>query len=83
LGVNRLVLTGLVTDICVLFTAADAHMRAYDLWVPADAVASSRPEHQAWALQILQKAMDAEVAPTGDLHLGGWIARSGPSDARG
>lgn len=27
LGVNRLVLTGVAADICVLFTAADAHMR--------------------------------------------------------
>jgi nicotinamidase-related amidase len=31
LGVRRLVLTGVATDICVLFTAADAHMRDYAL----------------------------------------------------
>lgn len=73
LGVNRLILTGLATDICVLFTAADAHMRAYDLWTPADAVASSRPEHQTWALQIMQKSMAAEIAPTTDLTLDRWI----------
>ena len=35
LGVNRLVLVGVAADICVLFTAADAHMRDYDLWIPA------------------------------------------------
>lgn len=75
LGVNRLILTGLAADICVLFTAADAHMRAYDLWTPADAVASSRPEHQAWALQILQKAMDAEIASTSELQLADWLGR--------
>jgi nicotinamidase-related amidase len=34
LGVSRLILTGIAADICVLFTAAHAHMRAYDLWVP-------------------------------------------------
>ena len=28
LGVSRLILTGVAADICVLFTAADAHMRA-------------------------------------------------------
>lgn len=75
LGVNRLVITGLAADICVLFTAADAHMRAYDLWAPADAVASSRSEHQDWALQIMQKAMGAEIAPTTDLDLATWIDR--------
>lgn len=77
LGVSRLVLTGLAADICVLFTAADAHMRAYDLWTPTDAVASSRPEHRAWALEIMQKSMGAEVAPTTDLSLDAWIARGG------
>jgi len=40
LGVSKLVLGGVATDICVLFTAADAHMREYDLWVPKDAVAA-------------------------------------------
>lgn len=78
LGVSRLILTGLASDICVLFTAADAHMRAYDLWIPADAVASSRPEHQAWALQIMQKAMDAETAASSALPLEAWVARSRP-----
>ena len=44
LGVSRLILTGVATDICVLFTAADAHMRDYDLWVPEDAVAAGTDE---------------------------------------
>lgn len=75
LGVSRLVLTGIAADICVLFTAADAHMRAYDLWVPADAVASSRPEHGDWALEIMRKAMGAETAPSHALSLADWVAR--------
>lgn len=74
LGVSRLVLTGVAADICVLFTAADAHMRAYQLWVPSDAVASSNPQHCAWALQIMQKSLGAEVRPTSALSLGAWIA---------
>jgi len=78
LGVSRLILTGLAADICVLFTAADAHMRAYDLWAPADAVASSRPEHRDWALQILEKAMDAETAASSDLPLEDWLGRGRP-----
>lgn len=74
LEATRLMITGVAADICVLFTAADAHMRAYQLWVPSDAVASSRPEHQRWALQIMQKAMDADVRASTELSLRDWIA---------
>lgn len=48
LGVNRLILTGIATDICVLFTAADAHMRDYALWIPEDAVASETEKRAGW-----------------------------------
>jgi nicotinamidase-related amidase len=37
----------------VLFTAADAHMRDYDLWVPADAVASFSQQRTRWAIEIM------------------------------
>ncbi|MBA2934468.1 cysteine hydrolase [Sphingomonas sp. CGMCC 1.13654] len=73
LGVNRLVLTGVAADICVLFTAADAHMREYALWVPKDAVASDRPEHRDWALGIMAKSMDAEIRPTTQLSFRQWL----------
>ncbi|WP_218054336.1 cysteine hydrolase family protein [Phenylobacterium immobile] len=76
LGVSRLVMTGLAADICVLFTAADAHMRAYDLWVPADAVASSSPQHRDWALEIMRKAMGADTRPAGDRDLRSWIDKA-------
>jgi nicotinamidase-related amidase len=73
LGVNRLILTGVAADICVLFTAADAHMREYKLWVPRDAVASERPEHRDWALGIMAKSMDAETRSTAELSFDGWL----------
>jgi nicotinamidase-related amidase len=76
LGVSRLVLTGVAADICVLFTAADAHMRAYDLWIPRDAVASSQAEHRDWALGIMEKSMDAETRATTDYSLREWIERA-------
>jgi nicotinamidase-related amidase len=62
LGANRLILTGIATDICVLFTAADAHMRDYKLWVPEDATATPAEERKHWALQILATTMGAETA---------------------
>ena len=75
LGVSRLVLTGIAADICVLFTAADAHMREYRLWVPNDAVASEGDERTRWALDIMRKSMGAETASTGDLSLEAWVKR--------
>lgn len=72
LGVGRLVLTGVAADICVLFTAADAHMREYGLWVPGDAVASSSTEHRDWALGIMAKSMGAEIRATDALTLADW-----------
>lgn len=75
LGARRLILTGIAADICVLFTAADAHMRSYDLWVPADGVASEDRGHKDWALRIMAKSMGAETRPTNELELKAWAAR--------
>lgn len=74
LGVSRIVITGVAADICILFTAADAHMRAYDIWIPKDAVASEDDQHRDWALDIMRKSMDAEVRSTAGLSLADWIA---------
>ena len=73
LGVSRLVLTGIAADICVLFTAADAHMRAYNLWVPDNAVASEEEERKAWALDIMRKSMGADTRSTEEMSLETWI----------
>ncbi len=74
LGASRLILTGVAADICVLFTAADAHMREYELWVPADCVASSDPKRTEWALEIMRGSMKADVRPTGERRLQEWLA---------
>lgn len=76
LGVRRLILTGIAADICVLFTAADAHMRGYRLWVPWDAVASETDERAAWALEIMRASMDADIRPTTDLTLPAWCGET-------
>jgi nicotinamidase-related amidase len=71
LGVSRLIITGIATDICVLFTAADAHMRDYALWVPEDAVAAA-DERGPWALEIMRGSMGAETRPTSKLSVEDW-----------
>lgn len=75
LGVDRLVLTGMAADICVLFTAADAHMRDYELWIPEDAVASESAERRRWALEIMKQSMGAETRPTNKLKLPTWVRK--------
>jgi nicotinamidase-related amidase len=72
LGVDRLVITGIAADICVMFTAADAHMRDYRLWIPEDAVAAETRERRRWALEIMKQSMGAEVRPTEKLTLTRW-----------
>lgn len=76
LGVDRLILTGVATDICVLFTAADAYMREYRLWVPEDLVASEDPQRSAWALDIMRNSMGAHTAPSSADALAGWLKAS-------
>jgi nicotinamidase-related amidase len=76
LGVNRLILVGVAADICVLFTAADAHMREYALWVPRNAAAGDQPEHRDWALGIMKKSMEAETRPTSELPFDDWLKTS-------
>jgi len=78
LGVNRLVLAGMAADICVLFTAADAHMREYALWVPSDAVASEDDQRAKWALAIMPNSCDAETRPTRELDLAEWMEATRP-----
>jgi len=75
LGVSRLILTGVATDICVLFTAADAHMRDYALWVPADLVAAEDERRGEAALQMMAHSMGAETAPSDRLDVATWLAR--------
>ena len=74
LRVSRLILTGVAADMCVLFTAADAHMREYDLWTPPDAVASNTPQRTEWALEIMKESMGAETRPCRELALVDWLA---------
>ena len=75
LGVTRLVLTGVASDICVLFTAVDARMRDYDLWIPKDAVAAEKASHHKAALAIAKDNLDAETKPASALSLAQWIAQ--------
>ncbi len=61
LGSHSLIITGLASNICVLCTANDAHMRGYDLWLPGDAMAASTQEEQVYAELHFQKVLSAQI----------------------
>lgn len=62
LGVDEVVLTGTCTNICVLYTAADARMRDYKVTVLKDGVATFSPEAHAAALRELETTLGAKLA---------------------
>jgi nicotinamidase-related amidase len=68
-GVRRLVLTGFAGNICVFFTANDAHMRGYEISVPADCVASETREDNDYALRQMARVLGADVTPSPSLAL--------------
>ncbi|MGW7236744.1 cysteine hydrolase family protein [Streptomyces sp. NPDC054804] len=61
LGVGTVVLTGQVTEQCVLYSALDAHIRHLDVTVPTDAVASIHPHLEAAALEMMERNMGARI----------------------
>jgi len=61
---NTLVITGLATDICVLFTANDAYMRDYHLIVPEDCVAANTIDANDYALRQIRDILKAETMPS-------------------
>jgi nicotinamidase-related amidase len=61
LGTKRLILTGQVTEQCILYSALDAYVRHIPVVVPTDAVAHIDPELGAAALKMMERNMDAEL----------------------
>ena len=64
LGAKRLILTGLTTSQCVLFTAADAHMRDFELLVPRDCVAAPDAGQHRHALAFMESFFSADTRPS-------------------
>lgn len=60
-GITDLVLTGCVTNICILYTAYDAVIRGYHVTVPADCVAPLDPADGAFALKQMEQVLGVKV----------------------
>lgn len=61
LHVHTLVLAGFATNICVLFTANDAHMRGLHVVVPRDAVAANTPALTRTSLEHVRVALGGKT----------------------
>jgi nicotinamidase-related amidase len=61
IGAKQLVLCGLATDMCVQLTAADAFLRGYEVWVPADCTAAETPQAKAAALKYMANVLKCDV----------------------
>ena len=61
-GVERVVICGFAADNCVFFTAVEAHMRDYHVFVPSDCCASEVDTERRHALSKMRKFLDADTS---------------------
>jgi nicotinamidase-related amidase len=69
LQAKALILTGIAGNICVQFTAQDAYLRDYLLYVPADCIASNSPTLNQHALEHMRTITKADITPSDTLDL--------------
>jgi nicotinamidase-related amidase len=63
LGTRRVVVTGQVTEQCILYTALDAYVRHFEVVVADDAVAHIDEGLGAAALQMIERNMGGTLRP--------------------
>ena len=64
---ERIILMGVLTDICVMYTSADASARNYEVIVVSDATGSIKDENQTHALKHMEEIHNASVITTEQL----------------
>ena len=69
LSAKNLILTGIAGNNCVLFTANDAYMRDFKLFVPADCVVSNTEDENEHALKQMETVLKADTTVSKELDL--------------
>lgn len=69
LNAKNLILTGIAGNNCVLFTANDAYMRDFKVFVPEDCVVSNTEEENRYALKQMETVLKADTSPSHQLDL--------------
>lgn len=66
---KTLILTGVATDICVLFSANDAYMRDFKLVIPGDLVAANDADESERTLRYIERLLKADTRRSTDVDL--------------
>lgn len=61
LETREIVLAGLVSEWCVLFSAMDAYERGYSVWVPQDCMASASDDEHRAAVRYMRDVLKVKV----------------------
>jgi nicotinamidase-related amidase len=67
--IDRIVLTGQVTEQCILYSALDAYIRHLKVVVPSDATACIHEDLAEASLKMMELNMDAEIADAAAVEL--------------
>ena len=69
LKARTLIITGVSSDVCILFSASDAYMRDYKLFVPGDCTAAMTQEARTQSLEQMRTTLDADIRASEQLDL--------------
>lgn len=69
LGVRTVILCGLATDNCILFSAHDAYLRKFELFVPRDGCAAESTRAHRDALELIARNTKADLRLTSKIPL--------------
>jgi nicotinamidase-related amidase len=67
--IGHLVLTGQVTEQCILYSALDAYVRHLEVSIPRDGVAHIYEDLAEAAIEMMQRNMSAEITSCADVAL--------------
>jgi nicotinamidase-related amidase len=69
IGVGRIVLSGQVTEQCILYSAVDGYVGHFEVALPRDGVAHIYPHLAEAALEMMERNMHAEISSADKLRL--------------
>jgi nicotinamidase-related amidase len=67
--IDRVILTGQVTEQCILYSALDAYVRHFEVSIPRDGVAHIHENLADAALEMMERNMGAEITSCADVKL--------------
>ncbi len=83
LQVRTLILCGLATDNCILFSAHDAYLRKFELFVPRDGCAAESSLAHRRALELIARTTKADVRVASKIPLAKREPKPGKSASKG